>query len=1026
MPNPFNVFPKLGYKNSQFQLISNLDDLQIDFYLNGELKKSIIGFSDYPILINKFDEAGKYVAKSTNQGQKFEQIFEVKNAYRLGSSEFKKAFIFDNSKYSFFLLKDRLLIYDEKKQILLTENHYSPTEIYQVDEENYLFITEIGDIVDGIVNFGIYNTNSFSIIGELLNDYQTIYTSFSTNKLWVLKKSTSSIHCFELISKNGLIFSELKFIENAFKHCVNPINKIIIIQQEEKILFYDPNNLHISAQILKHSNNAIDQNGNIFIWEGNRLTCTNILDNYTSVIPLSNNPNLVSKEYLHIGTKFKINDPLNDIADKGNQLIEERVPYLSDSYHNAVLSSDDALEISHYQHYFFPSISGLYMVEEIINFEVKSFALRKQSNHWTATPSINKSSIFTLKHCEGNNNTVLIQPTTSFKTIDYYRNHLIISEKNQTYLFIEDKTYNFSNVFTFEFFSFDEKIYLITKEEGLCSLYLSPNFDDPLLDKVRIHNLEFLKEHEIIWHSGNKKIFKKDEFINAFDIRNEFEIYLDEKKAQHSLFKDASSYKFEQGYILSSNKIIINPRSIEIKGAVIGKILAVSKGLNKTVSIREDKVYISIFNPENLKFEEKEIELNLKSYKESYLSPNGRFLVLQDGSNKYLYYDIEKNEVVKFLSGDFLAFSKEGDLIIEIDGRRNTKILDPLTFEDVTPPNYHHFRFLSPNGKLYAQVSSKRRYTNLFTGKIMDNLEVIKFREELNSPNIMSFMNNGGRDAFLDAIKIVDENRIRFLDKNKNELNKKIIFKASEIRATSIIKEEYFTEIGIVGTDIFAEIHFPTSLQFYNYAAFSYDNKFFAYVGKPSSKGLIHLFKIHFDEKNNILKIVDSYLSTLPKRASWVCGFSKNGYFATYDSIPDTYILRVSDEILDEKIKDEELQNKLSFNVENQFYSHKMWKVIPKKNFLCFSPSGIYLALSEQGYNPLTLGGYGHQESNTVHIAFTGTTKIVKSFTDHGDRILSNKYKNITFVAFSEDENRIMSMSSDGVVIIRDINLYSE
>ncbi len=97
--------------------------------------------------------------------------------------------------------------------------------------------------------------------------------------------------------------------------------------------------------------------------------------------------------------------------------------------------------------------------------------------------------------------------------------------------------------------------------------------------------------------------------------------------------------------------------------------------------------------------------------------------------------------------------------------------------------------------------------------------------------------------------------------------------------------------------------------------------------------------------------------------------------------------------------------------------------MIKGKNFLCFSPTGVFLALSEQGYEPLTKGGYGHQESNVVHIAKTNSGEIIDSFTGHGDKIKDNKTKKVTFVAFSEDEKRIMTLSSDGVVIIRDLNI---
>src|SRR5690606_8426197 len=109
----------------------------------------------------------------------------------------------ENSDFSFFLMKDRLLLYDETRKRLLTENHYSPSEILQISKANFLFVTRLGSSSEGIVNFGIYNTKSFQIVSELLNDFQSIEIIPENNKIWLYKKSTSSIHCFELKSKSG-------------------------------------------------------------------------------------------------------------------------------------------------------------------------------------------------------------------------------------------------------------------------------------------------------------------------------------------------------------------------------------------------------------------------------------------------------------------------------------------------------------------------------------------------------------------------------------------------------------------------------------------------------------------------------------------------------------------------------------------------------------------------------------------------------------------------------------------------------
>ena len=83
------------------------------------------------------------------------------------------------------------------------------------------------------------------------------------------------------------------------------------------------------------------------------------------------------------------------------------------------------------------------------------------------------------------------------------------------------------------------------------------------------------------------------------------------------------------------------------------------------------------------------------------------------------------------------------------------------------------------------------------------------------------------------------------------------------------------------------------------------------------------------------------------------------------------------------------------------------------------------MAISEQVYSPLSLGGSGHQESSALFIAKTENPKKYISFHEHADEIKkkNDDKKSISFVSFSEDEKRIMSLSKDGVVLVRNIDL---
>jgi hypothetical protein len=312
---------------------------------------------------------------------------------------------------------------------------------------------------------------------------------------------------------------------------------------------------------------------------------------------------------------------------------------------------------------------------------------------------------------------------------------LVVSHQNSKILFSGKNKVTINNEDSIELFTINAIGYFLIKSKERYSLFRSTNPNNPILEQIEILNSDLFKKHQIIWYRGKEKYISNTKYLNAFDLKNCTRILIDEQKVQHSLFKDALDFKFFEKYALSSNQIVFNPVTLEIKDAFIGNIESHSKQLNKIVSHRTNKIYLSKFNHKIEKFELSEISIDDNKYRESYLSPNGQFLVLQDESNKYSFYDIEKGETINFISGNFLAFRNDGSLIIEQDGTRAVKIIDPKTFQDITPPNYHHYRFMSPDGKLYAQVSSKVRYFHNLNGKDLTVEEVSKFRQDLDEPS---------------------------------------------------------------------------------------------------------------------------------------------------------------------------------------------------------------------------------------------------------------------------------------------------
>lgn len=1028
MKRPFNIFPSVGYRNSQFQVLATIDKLNIDIYFQDNIINSIGVNSKYPTVLTNFNATGKLIARCTHNNILFEQEIEVKEAYRLGSSEFKKSFVFEDTDFSFFLMKDRLLLYDEKNNILLTENHYSPTEIYKINKTNFLFVTKVGNSATGIINLGIYNTETFSLVGELLNEFQEIKILPEYNKAWLYNLKLKTIQCFELVHQNNNYFTELKLFEKFNDYFLDDIEENIFISNNEVIRYSNLINLHSVTEVTKKTNNAIDNIGNIYTIENGVLNCSRLLTNYSESVKLNFEVNLQNENLIHVGNDLISNYELIDLKIKLEEIKEEIIPFLPEAktyFHHAIPENQIISETIKIQK-IFPTIGGLFIIEKKIKREFRGVKFNKYNTNWTAKPYLIENTEIDLSFFDSEKSIKLIDKKPSLNVVEYKNYMLLVNYQNTKLLFYGCDSFTINQDDSVEIFSINEIDYFLIKSNEKYTLFQSKKLNKPILENIEILNSEYYKEHQILWYRGKEKDISHKRYLNAFDLKSCTNVFVNEQDLKHSIFKDALDFKFFSNYALSSNQIVFNPRTFQIKDAFEGKIDSHSKDLNKIFSHRINTFYISKFNSQSGKYDLLEVTIDEKKYSESYLSPDGHFLVLKDESKKYAYYDIKKNEIINFISGNFLAFNNDGNFIVSEDSTRAVKIIDPKTFLDITPPNYHYYKFMSPDGKLYAQVSYNERFFHKMNGKELHIDEVNKLRKDLDIPNSVLL----SEDEKVYANMIVDNNKFATFNSFKEEFQKLKINDYKNINSRHLIQLDKYIIIGIVGTDIKKYISIPADTHFYNYAAYSFDNKYLGIVGKPVfgsiNNSLIMIFLISYDESNQKLEILSNTISRLPKKAAWVCGFSKTGYFSTYDSIPDTFIIKMDDDFFYEVTDDLELKNNIYNSRNNLYNSYKKWRVIKDKNFLCFSPTGSFLALSEQGYEPLTLGGYGHQESCALHIAKTESGEIVNSYTGHGDKIKEDTSKKINFVAFSEDESRIMSLSTDGVVIIRDINIGIE
>lgn len=1026
MNQVFKIFPSIGYRNTQFQVVGFKDNLTIQVEHEGQPNILIDLPPTNKAIIQKFNSPGQYVAICNVNGIEFKQTLEVKDAIRLGTSELKTAFAFDETPYSIFLMRDRMLIYDEAEKVLREENEISPSDIKQIDKNQLLLITKIENASSKkkITNYGIYSLANFSIVAELTSHFIEILHNENQNILWLYNSSEAKITCFDLTTIFDGKPKKLTEVDSVSSYNLNKLSSHIFAQSDQSVFIINLKTFEIKT-IEKESHISVDEDGNYFQLKQDKLICTNLLIESSKQINYNvpTNFKLSPKRFYFLGNDFKSSETVSDFDRKANEITESNISNLdkSKTYQYLPLKETPELNEEKFSYELYPSENGIHIVREKVNRTLNGATFRKDvQGVWRGSPNIITSHSYSLTHNSDNITKPVIDSSDNFSVCGYFEFILIVRNNNKT-KFVKQgqiiREVDSLNDYSFKSLEKTNTKYLFEKAGNNFNVFTS-NFAIPILSNVDILNFDLLEKQSATWYIGNpKNTIQNLHYLKGYNLITRNQIFLTDTAIKHSLFTDAKEIIFKEKYFLSSSKALVHPLNCEIKDAAFGNIINTSNSLNKVITRRDENIYLLIFDINSEKYSEEIIEINIQRNSESYFSPNGKYLMLQKQPNEYVYYDIENDQEIKFFSEKFLAFSKEGNLIFENDTTRAAKIIDPLTFEDVTPLNYHHYRFLSPNGELYSQLALKTRYFDLLENKYIDAFRYNQYRTELDGPSSYPLTDEEK------IKKVLLQNRGRFYHLNFKKLNELNIKTFENLTTNSIIRIEKFTEIGIVGTSISSEITFPWDVVYFNYASFSYDNKYLGCVGKPFSNGLIKLFKLTYEKGEQRLVISDEFLSRYPRMASWVCGFSKTGYFATYDSTPDTYIIKVDEELFQQKTTDDELKKNIWSDANSIYSSYKKWIEIKGKNFLCFSPSGNFLSLSEQGYEPLTLGGYGHQESSVIHIARTTNGELVDSFLGHGDRIKDDKNKKVVFVAFSEDEKQIMSMSNDGVVIVRNITL---
>lgn len=273
----------------------------------------------------------------------------------------------------------------------------------------------------------------------------------------------------------------------------------------------------------------------------------------------------------------------------------------------------------------------------------------------------------------------------------------------------------------------------------------------------------------------------------------------------------------------------------------------------------------------------------------------------------------------------------------------------------------------SDKKELFGKIFEK--YKNMYSS-IKNEEERSKKRGKLIENSIESFLTEKCDFALL----IIDQ--LGYVSYRKNEDN------AEEQRL-------------LIGRNVF----------FLNYVSFSYDSKFLSFAAKmktdnfrTSQEGVFEVFDLENEEIVNRTENVHDHQLW----AVWMTMFSKNGDVAFYDSCANAY---------------------LKHKVDN--YNHTEEAL--GKSLLCFSPSGKFIACSDQNYIDYAHhpnGNWGHQPSGNVFIhSVENFSECLEQYNDLGDGVsgVATRAGNVSSASFSQDEKKLLIVGTDGVVVIRNL-----
>ncbi|TGE15977.1 WD40 repeat domain-containing protein [Hymenobacter elongatus] len=992
----FKVFPSEGFRNSQFQLVGLGLKTTVKVFYDHKLINEVALEANESTTFLGLDQPGRYLFTGESQSQTWQQEVSVSDSVRLGSGELKQAYIFDEVSYTFLLMSDRLSIVRDGGDQVWEENSLSPTNISLLDTDHLLLRTDVGvDQITGrqLSNFATFSLHSFTIVHELVQGYSLVHAPHN-QQLWVYNQGQQQLEQHIWCSEETRWQVDFRFVTEA-DVLYSPGAALLFGCHGQLAHLINPETLEIK-QVPISLDSAIGLNGHLYRREGYQLYVTDYVVAGTEQLlcALPNECGLDTKGMFRCGMAFELVQQKN--KEQITRILSERYPVTESQNFSVkgwgVVACDEDFQYEDCT--LIPTAGGTHLFTVSVSSHVTGIHYsRNSAREWNGRLQENCINQGSLVYHATNSRIGQQLLTGAISSVTWMGGMLRawFDQINYAVLgpvvkVLPSSVNNINPLFTA-----DGGCYVIADQYAQTphtTVCIPLTHKEPSSWERRGQKLTSatIKTQRVIWYQpeapdGELRIFNLDTAATSIPPTN---TGLQEILGQHPLISDEPGcLQLTAKSTLATHRALAHPVTGKVFPAVPGSIEATSRSLHKVLVRRAQQLYLLRYCEQNGQYEETMLpSMASENYREAHLAPDGNFLMLSEGGNKYNYYDLRTNTSVRFFTDKFVEFDKSGNLVFEQNASRNTRVLDPLTMEYVPALAHHYYRFKSPDGRLYAHTSCSIRYYDRLLKRNISPSQLEHYRNLYDDP------------------------------KNRNELFnthctalEMLGIRSEWISSGCLIRIVKVVEAGLVNSPPSIEIPLPEFTKFFNYAAFSHDSKWLGLVGKPgSSGGLIILARLHLNKSNSQPTLHSFYINSEPETAAWLCGISQTNYFATYDSNGHTYLIDLA------RI-DTEKQHQVTI-------SH----TVKGKSFLGFSPSGTHMALSHQSYDPITLGGYGHKQSSAVYLVTVPEASVVSTFTEHGKKGTDTK-SGIKAVAFSEDETQLMTISNDGVVVVRNTGL---